>query len=114
MNVGNERSVSLWMRTPVMDDAPSLGTNVNTDVAMVGSGIAGMSVAFELSKNGKDVVDCEHTMEAIQFGRRSDRHAAPGAAELIATKRRWSRRPSGRETRSGGLNPACSSRSREA
>src|SRR4051812_29159423 len=56
MNVSSEKSVSLWMSTPVMDDALPLRANENTDVVIVGSGIAGMSVAYELARCGKDVV----------------------------------------------------------
>ncbi len=56
MNVSSEKSVSLWMMTPVLDDAPPLRTDIDGDVAVVGSGIAGMSVAYELAKRGKKVV----------------------------------------------------------
>jgi glycine/D-amino acid oxidase-like deaminating enzyme/nitrite reductase/ring-hydroxylating ferredoxin subunit len=56
MNVSNEKSVSVWMDTRVVDTAPALDRNETADVAVVGSGIAGMSVAYELAKAGKDVV----------------------------------------------------------
>ena len=56
MNVSSERSVSLWMSTPVLNDARPLRTNIDTDVVVVGSGIAGMSVAQELAKRGTKVV----------------------------------------------------------
>src|SRR5262249_12649207 len=56
MNVSNERSISLWMDTTVLDDAPALDKTEKADVAVVGSGIAGMSVAYELAKAGKSVV----------------------------------------------------------
>jgi glycine/D-amino acid oxidase-like deaminating enzyme/nitrite reductase/ring-hydroxylating ferredoxin subunit len=56
MNVSNERSTSLWMDTPILDDAPALDKTERADVAIVGSGIAGMSVAYELAKAGKSVV----------------------------------------------------------
>lgn len=56
MNVSNEKSVSLWMDTPVVDDAPTLNKTGTADVAVIGSGIAGMSVAYELAKAGKKVV----------------------------------------------------------
>lgn len=56
MNVSSEYSVSLWMKTSVVDDAPALDRDEKADVVVVGSGIAGMSVAYELAKAGKDVV----------------------------------------------------------
>jgi glycine/D-amino acid oxidase-like deaminating enzyme/nitrite reductase/ring-hydroxylating ferredoxin subunit len=56
MNVSSEHSTSLWMKTAVMDDAPALDRGEKADVIVVGSGIAGMSVAFALAKAGKDVV----------------------------------------------------------
>jgi glycine/D-amino acid oxidase-like deaminating enzyme len=56
MNVSGEKSTSLWMGTKVVDDAPALNRGEKADVAVVGSGTAGMSVAYELFKAGKDVV----------------------------------------------------------
>ena len=56
MNVNSERSISLWMSTAVLDDAPALDKDEHCDVIVVGSGIAGMSVAYELAAQGKDVV----------------------------------------------------------
>jgi glycine/D-amino acid oxidase-like deaminating enzyme/nitrite reductase/ring-hydroxylating ferredoxin subunit len=56
MNVSSEKSVSVWMETSVADDAPVLNRTEKADVVVVGSGIAGMSVAYELAKAGKDVV----------------------------------------------------------
>src|SRR5688572_20911458 len=56
MNVSSEKSTSLWMRTKVLDDAPALNRGEKVDVVVVGSGIAGMSVAYELAKAGKDLV----------------------------------------------------------
>lgn len=56
MNVSSERSTSLWMGTKVVEDAPALDRDEKADVVVVGSGIAGMSVAFEFAKAGKNVV----------------------------------------------------------
>jgi glycine/D-amino acid oxidase-like deaminating enzyme/nitrite reductase/ring-hydroxylating ferredoxin subunit len=56
MNVSSEKSVSVWMETSVADDAPALNRTEKADVVVVGSGIAGMSVAYELAKAGKEVV----------------------------------------------------------
>ena len=56
MNVSSENSTSLWMDTSVLDNAPTLNKDESCDVVVVGSGIAGMSVAYELATAGKDVV----------------------------------------------------------
>jgi glycine/D-amino acid oxidase-like deaminating enzyme/nitrite reductase/ring-hydroxylating ferredoxin subunit len=56
VNVSSEKSVSVWMKTNVTEDAPALNRDEKADVVIVGSGIAGMSVAYELAKAGKDVV----------------------------------------------------------
>ena len=56
MSVSKERSVSLWMDTPVLEDALVLNTSEQAEVAIVGSGIAGLSVAYQLAKAGKSVV----------------------------------------------------------
>jgi glycine/D-amino acid oxidase-like deaminating enzyme/nitrite reductase/ring-hydroxylating ferredoxin subunit len=56
MSVSKERTVSLWMETEVAPDAPSLRADDKADVVVVGSGIAGLSTAYELALRGKDVV----------------------------------------------------------
>lgn len=54
MNVSGEKSRSVWGLPQV--DAPRLTENVDADVVVIGSGIAGMSVAYELTKAGQRVV----------------------------------------------------------
>lgn len=44
------------MGTTVLEDAPPLDKDEKADIAIIGSGIAGMSVAYELAKAGKSVV----------------------------------------------------------
>jgi glycine/D-amino acid oxidase-like deaminating enzyme/nitrite reductase/ring-hydroxylating ferredoxin subunit len=56
MNVGDERSVSYWMDSGPAIDAPKLASDETCDVAIVGSGIAGLSTAYELSRAGRSVV----------------------------------------------------------
>src|ERR1700716_4017446 len=56
MNVGDERSRSLWMDVRVASDAPCLARDIAADTVIVGSGIAGLSTAYELSGQGQKVV----------------------------------------------------------
>jgi glycine/D-amino acid oxidase-like deaminating enzyme/nitrite reductase/ring-hydroxylating ferredoxin subunit len=56
MNVGDERSRSLWMDVEVAPDASSLRRDISADTVIVGSGIAGLSTAYELSGQGQKVV----------------------------------------------------------
>ncbi|KAF2990455.1 FAD-dependent oxidoreductase [Methylocystis sp. MJC1] len=53
MNVSSERSKSIW--EGVAANASRLQGETQADVAVIGSGIAGMSVAYELAKAGKKV-----------------------------------------------------------
>jgi glycine/D-amino acid oxidase-like deaminating enzyme/nitrite reductase/ring-hydroxylating ferredoxin subunit len=56
MNVGDERSISCWMgQTPVID-ASALTRDETCDVVVIGSGIAGLSTAYELARFGRSVV----------------------------------------------------------
>lgn len=56
MNAQDERSVSLWMDTASIPDARLLQADRTADVVVVGSGIAGLSTAYELSQSGESVV----------------------------------------------------------
>jgi len=56
MSVSKERTVSLWMETEVAPEAPPLRADDRADVVVVGSGIAGLSTAYELAVRGQDVV----------------------------------------------------------
>jgi len=56
MNVGDERSVSYWMHESPIIQAPSLAADESCDVVVIGSGIAGLSTAYELALLGRSVV----------------------------------------------------------
>jgi glycine/D-amino acid oxidase-like deaminating enzyme/nitrite reductase/ring-hydroxylating ferredoxin subunit len=56
MNVSDERSRSLWMETAIIPDAPPLRRDETTDVVIVGSGIAGLTSAYNLVRAGKSVI----------------------------------------------------------
>lgn len=55
MNVSDERTVSLWASTAVAPEAAPLTSNATVDVVIVGSGIAGLSTAYELTAAGATV-----------------------------------------------------------
>jgi glycine/D-amino acid oxidase-like deaminating enzyme len=56
MNVSSEKSISVWGKTAEFKDAPSLENDTTADVAVVGAGIAGLSIAYELIRAGKRVI----------------------------------------------------------
>src|SRR5437764_4523130 len=56
MNVGDERSRSLWMDVDVAPNAARLTRETTCDTVIIGSGIAGLSTAYELSGQGQKVV----------------------------------------------------------
>jgi glycine/D-amino acid oxidase-like deaminating enzyme/nitrite reductase/ring-hydroxylating ferredoxin subunit len=56
MNVGDERSRSLWMDIEVAPGAGPLKGDARADTVVIGSGIAGLSTAYELSGQGQKVI----------------------------------------------------------
>ncbi len=56
MNVGDERSRSFWMADAAVHDAAPLTADERCDVVVVGAGIAGLSVAYELARFGRQVI----------------------------------------------------------
>jgi glycine/D-amino acid oxidase-like deaminating enzyme/nitrite reductase/ring-hydroxylating ferredoxin subunit len=55
VNVSSERTVSLWMNVDVAAEAKPLRTDLSVDTVIVGSGIAGLSTAYELASAGQKV-----------------------------------------------------------
>src|SRR5947209_4819742 len=51
-----EQSVSVWMRSAPAPDFPPLTGDAEADVCVVGAGIAGMTTAYLLAREGKSVV----------------------------------------------------------
>jgi len=50
---------SIWTATATIESYPTLAEDLRTDVCVIGAGIAGMSIAYELSRAGKQVVVLE-------------------------------------------------------
>jgi len=56
MNVGDERSRSLWMDIDVAPGTLKLTQDSECDTVVIGSGIAGLSTAYELSGQGQKTI----------------------------------------------------------
>jgi glycine/D-amino acid oxidase-like deaminating enzyme/nitrite reductase/ring-hydroxylating ferredoxin subunit len=56
MNTARERTRSLWMAETALETPPALDRDIETDIAVVGAGIAGLTVAYRLATLGRDVV----------------------------------------------------------
>ncbi|HKP75665.1 MAG TPA: FAD-dependent oxidoreductase [Longimicrobiaceae bacterium] len=52
----SERSLSVWESTNPQHEFPPLAGDATADVAIVGAGLAGMSVAYHLAKAGQSVI----------------------------------------------------------
>src|SRR5689334_6043095 len=55
MNVSDEHTQSIWMDAPVAK-ASALSSSAQADVVVIGSGIAGLSCAYELATRGRSVI----------------------------------------------------------
>ena len=56
MKTDPEPTASIWMTTGEIPDRPALSHNMGTDVCVVGAGIAGLTTAYLLSREGKSVI----------------------------------------------------------
>ena len=56
MNASFELSTSVWGKSANVQDAPALSSDASADVVVVGAGLAGLSVAYELARAGRSVV----------------------------------------------------------
>src|SRR5688572_10518562 len=56
MKTDSGRSSSVWMDTIRMPERPKLRENLMTDVCVVGAGIAGLTTAYLLAQEGREVV----------------------------------------------------------
>lgn len=90
MNVSSERTQSLWMRVQAAPAFRPLAENLTCDTVVVGSGIAGLSVAYELTRAGQSVVVLDRGAIAGGMTSRTTAHLAPicddGLDELIKAR----------------------------
>ena len=84
MNVGDERTKSLWMDVKVAPRAPSLSKDVEADTVIVGSGIAGLSTAYELSAAGQSVVVIDRAGIGTGMTSRTTAHLTPICDDTIS------------------------------
>lgn len=89
MNVAEEHTVSLWMDGPSVE-APLLDHAERADVIVVGGGIAGLSVAYEVAARGRSVVVVDSGAIATGMTARTTAHLASAFddfyAEVIETR----------------------------
>src|SRR4051794_5015145 len=52
----NGRTISVWMATASMPPEQPLASSATTDVCIVGAGIAGLTTAYLLSREGRRVI----------------------------------------------------------
>jgi ribulose 1,5-bisphosphate synthetase/thiazole synthase len=77
VNARDEQTKSLWMRTDVLANAPFLEGQHVADTVIVGSGIAGLSAAYELTAAGQKVIVVDRGSIAGGMTSRTTAHLAP-------------------------------------
>jgi hypothetical protein len=75
---------SLWMDIVVAPDAEVLDGDHECDVAVIGSGIAGISTAYELCKRGKSVIVIDRGRICGGMTSRTSAHLAPLCDDLVS------------------------------
>ena len=82
-------STSVWMATANIPHFPSPATDIQAEVCVIGAGIAGMTTAYLLSKEGKDVV----LIDAVEVGAgetgRTTAHFFPPDERYFQIERRF-------------------------
>jgi glycine/D-amino acid oxidase-like deaminating enzyme/nitrite reductase/ring-hydroxylating ferredoxin subunit len=83
-NSSDQRSKSLWMDIEVAPDAGPLDGDQTCDVAIIGSGIAGISTAYELALKGRRVMIVDRGHIAGGITARTSAHLAPLCDDLTS------------------------------
>jgi heterodisulfide reductase subunit A-like polyferredoxin len=89
----DRRSRSLWMDIDVAPNARSLQGGTECDVVVIGSGIAGISTAYELAIEGQRVIVVDRGKIAGGITARTSAHLAPLCDDLTSAmiRLRWRR-----------------------
>src|SRR6195952_5277325 len=77
-------SKSIWMSVAVAPQAIPLQGDERCDVVVVGSGIAGLSTAYELSERGRSVIVIDRGAIAGGMTARTSAHLAPLCDDLMS------------------------------
>jgi len=85
MNAWDEQSRSVWMDVAVAPDAKPIAGDATADVAIVGSGIAGLSIGYELLQRGLSVVILDRGRIAGGMTARTTAHLAPICDDSLAS-----------------------------
>src|SRR5262249_22330090 len=76
-NVSAEQTRSLWMSVEVLPGVSRLSQDLSCDTLIVGSGIAGLSCAYELAEAGHSVIVVDRGKIAGGMTARTTAHLAP-------------------------------------
>jgi glycine/D-amino acid oxidase-like deaminating enzyme/nitrite reductase/ring-hydroxylating ferredoxin subunit len=85
VNASDERTKSLWMRVDVLPQANRLEGRLKADTVIVGSGIAGLSAAYELAHAGQKVIVIDRGSIAGGMTSRTTAHLAPICDDGLST-----------------------------
>jgi glycine/D-amino acid oxidase-like deaminating enzyme/nitrite reductase/ring-hydroxylating ferredoxin subunit len=86
MNAAREATTSLWMaQTEVLRNAKPLDAATEYDVAVVGAGIAGLSIAYELVEAGRSVAVLDRGTIGGGITARTTAHLAPVCDDGVST-----------------------------
>jgi glycine/D-amino acid oxidase-like deaminating enzyme len=80
----DRRSRSLWMDVEVAPEAPSLRSDYTCDTVIIGTGIAGISTAYELATNGQKIILIDRGGIAGGITARTTAHLAPLCDDLTS------------------------------
>ncbi len=83
-NAADQRSKSLWMDVDVAPTARPLDGDRQCDVVIIGSGIAGISTAYELAIKGRQVMIVDRGQIAGGITARTSAHLAPLCDDLTS------------------------------
>src|SRR5665811_2434806 len=80
----SKQGVSLWSATSKETAIPVLGKSIDADVCVVGAGIAGMTTAYLLAREGKSVV----ILDKNQIGTGETAHTTAHLSNVLDTSYR--------------------------